>query len=166
LYIYLSAWVKESDNLFYGRKMPKCYSIASTSEDNPSETYPWNWTSLLPALLQQPTVLKQDRQYTYNIILRHVCATFVAAEKQIYSYIYTLWVYVHNLKYPACHVHAPCHLWPVWVYNMFFPHYLIKSMIFKTNKKKWYWMYNVCFGILCDFRLQCFSLWKVLSNIW
>jgi len=31
---------------------------------------------------------------------------------------------VRTLRYPACHAHAPyCHLWPVWLYNIFL-HYL------------------------------------------
>ena len=35
---------------------------------------------------------KQDRQYTYNVILRRVCATIVAVERQ--QVIYILGVYL------------------------------------------------------------------------
>jgi hypothetical protein len=38
--VYFSAWVKECDNLFYNRKIPKSYSIVSNSEDNSSEKLP------------------------------------------------------------------------------------------------------------------------------
>ena len=68
----------------------------------------------------------------YNIILRCICATTVAVEKQ--------WVLhklcVFSLWYPGCNVHAPhYHLWPVLFYN-FFPHYLINSMLFGGGGKE------------------------------
>ena len=43
---------------------------------------------------------------------------------------YIFWVCVCSYRYPACNAHAPyCHLWPVWLYNIF-PHYLINGTIF------------------------------------
>ena len=43
---------------------------------------------------------------------------------------YILWVRVCSLRYPACNAHAPyCHLWPVWLYNIF-PRYLTNGTIF------------------------------------
>jgi hypothetical protein len=42
---------------------------------------------------------------------------------------------VCRLRYPACNAHAPyCHMWPVWLYNIF-PRYLIHSTIFDEGNK-------------------------------
>jgi len=37
---------------------------------------------------------------------------------------YISWVCVCSLRYAACNAHAPCHLWPVRLSNIF-PPYLI-----------------------------------------
>jgi hypothetical protein len=47
---------------------------------------------------------KQDRQCTYNGILRRVRVTIVAVEELEY---YIFWVCVCSLSYPACKAHAP-----------------------------------------------------------
>jgi len=51
-------------------------------------------------------------------------------------------VSVCSLSCPACNAHAPyCHLWPVWIYNIF-RHYLINGTIFEKkllNTKCVFW---------------------------
>jgi len=74
---------------------------------------------------------KQDREYTYNVTLRHVCATIVALEK----------LCVCSLRYPACDAIAPfCRLSPAWLCRIF-PRYLIHSMSFEEllNVKCVFW---------------------------
>jgi len=57
----------------------------------------------------------------YDVTLRSVRATLVAAKKQYYIF----WVCVCSLRCPACSAHAPyCYLWCVWLYNISF-NYLI-----------------------------------------
>jgi len=50
-----------------------------------------------------------------NIIVRHICATTVAVEKQHYIFHACLYLW-----YPECNAHHS-HLWPVQHYNIF-PH--------------------------------------------
>jgi len=81
---------------------------------------------------------KQDRQCTYDIILRRIHATIVWEENQ---YVLHNWVCICRLRYPACNAHVPyCHLWPARLYNIF-PHYLMNGTI---KKKKSYWIQNMC----------------------
>ena len=75
---------------------------------------------------------RQGRQCTYKVTLRRVRATNVAVEKQNVLHILSVSWY-SCISYPAFNVHASyCHLWPVWLCNIF-PHYLIKGTI---KKKK------------------------------
>ena len=95
---------------------------------------------------------QQDSHCTYNVTLRRFRASIVAVEKQ--WVLYTAWVCVCSLRYPACNAHAPyCHLWPAPLYNIF-PHYLINGTIFEkkkcTEQKK-------CFDFLYKFCLKHFS---------
>jgi len=70
-----------------------------------------------------------------------------------------LCVCVCSLSYPACNAHAPyCHLWPVWLCNIFRP-YLITSTIFEGGKK--YWPKNAWFDFLNNF----FSFQEELSEL-
>ena len=49
---------------------------------------------------------------------------------------YILWVCVCSLSYPAGNAHPPytyCHLWPVRLYSIFFPHYLTNGTIYGKN---------------------------------
>jgi len=73
-------------------------------------------------------MLQQDRKCTYNVTFRHVGATSVAVKKAVRI---TYSECVCSLRYLGWNAHAPyCHLWPVWLYNIF-PHYLINSRIKK-----------------------------------
>jgi hypothetical protein len=98
--------------------------------------------------------IQQDRQCTYNVALRRVCATTDAVEKQ--------WV-LHNLslcnctfRYPACNVHVPyCHLWPALLHNVF-PHYLINGTIFGEKATK----HRMCVLIYSTTFVQNFSQFK------
>jgi len=49
--------------------------------------------------------IEQDRQWTYNVTLRHILETIVAVEKLYY--ILCVCVCVGGLSYPACNAHAP-----------------------------------------------------------
>jgi hypothetical protein len=72
----------------------------------------------------------QDRRRTYNVTLRRFVQPLLQWKNSRY---YIFWFCVCSLRYPACNAHAPyCHLWPVRLYNIF-PHYLIKSAIFKKK---------------------------------
>jgi hypothetical protein len=44
----------------------------------------------------------------------------------------TTCVCIGSLRYPACNVHTPYHLWPTPLYNIF-PHYLINGTIFEKS---------------------------------
>jgi len=45
-----------------------------------------------------------------------------------------MWACVCSLRHPERNTHSPyCHLWPVWLYNIF-PHYLTKGTIFEKKK--------------------------------
>jgi len=45
-------------------------------------------------------------------------------------------VCVYSRSYPVCSALASyCHVWPVRLYNIFFPHYLINGVIFENT----YW---------------------------
>jgi len=60
----------------------------------------------------------------YNIILRCVCATIVAVEKQevldiICVFLYSCLSYLAYKSHLFCVV-LYCHPWPVWIYHIFF----------------------------------------------
>jgi hypothetical protein len=75
--------------------------------------------------------LKQDRQCTYNVTMRHVCASIVAVEKQ--WVLHYLGVCIYSLRYQTRNAYVSyCHLWPVPLYNIF-PHYLINSTILEKK---------------------------------
>jgi hypothetical protein len=77
------------------------------------------------------TIWKQDRQCTFIITMRCICATIAAVEKAI-SITYS--GCVCTLTYPACNSNAQYyHLWPVWLYNIL-PHYLINGTTFEKKK--------------------------------
>jgi len=72
--------------------------------------------------------------------MRRVCATIVAVGKHWVSHnlcaCVCVCVCICSLRYSACNVHAQyCHLWPVWLYNIF-PLYLINGTIFGGGEKK------------------------------
>ena len=70
--------------------------------------------------LMQAGVIKRDKQFTYNRMLRRLYTTLFE-------------VYVCSLIYPACNVHAPhCHLWTFPLYFIF-SHYLTKCMILEKK---------------------------------
>jgi len=46
-----------------------------------------------------------------------------------------------------------CHMWPVQLYNIFFPNYPIKSKIVEKNVTE----HKVCFDFFYNFRLKYFS---------
>jgi hypothetical protein len=67
-------------------------------------------------------IIKQGRQCTYNVTLRHGRANILAAEKRYVWYILRV--------IPACNTHAPCcRLWPARLYEIF-PHYLKNGTMF------------------------------------
>ena len=74
---------------------------------------------------------KQDRQCTYNVILRRVRVTIVAVEKLEY---YIFWVCVCSLSYPACKVHAP-----YFVACSVVPYFSTIRHKWKDFRKKSYW---------------------------
>jgi hypothetical protein len=75
----------------------------------------------------------------YNVTLRRIRATIVAAEKQYVSHFPN--TCVCSLRYPACNAHAPyCHLWPLRLYYIA-PHYFINGTFFEKS----YWISNVFF---------------------
>jgi hypothetical protein len=74
--------------------------------------------------------MKQVRQCTYNLTLRHVSEIIVVKEKRWVLHILT----VCNLRYPACNAHAPyCHLWPLWPYLTLH----ITSLTVRLSKKRY-----------------------------
>ena len=65
----------------------------------------------------------------YNVTLRRVRANIVLVAKQCVLHI----LCVCSLRNPAWNAHAlRCHIWPVWLYNIF-PPYLIKSHDFRKS---------------------------------
>jgi len=58
-----------------------------------------------------------------------------------YKY-YIFWVCVCSLRYQACNAHAPCHLRPAPLYNIF-PHYLTNGTVLgkKLSIKCVFWFY-------------------------
>ena len=77
----------------------------------------------------------QDRQCTYNVILRRVYESTVDVEKQKY-YIFLcgctgtgVCLRACSLNFPARNAPPFCHLWPLWLHKNF-PHYLINDTIF------------------------------------
>jgi len=81
---------------------------------------------------------RQDKQCTYNLTLRRVRTTIVAAEKQ--WILHNLSVYIYSFRYPACNAHAPCcRMWRTPLHKIF-PHYLINGTIFgkKVSEHKIY----------------------------
>jgi hypothetical protein len=62
--------------------------------------------------ITRPTkyMVQQDRQCTYNVTLRRICATIVVVEEQYVLHVVRVCVF--SLRYPACNAHAPYyHLW-------------------------------------------------------
>jgi hypothetical protein len=95
---------------------------------------------------------------TYIVTLRRVGVNTVAVKSNKH---YIFWVCVFRLRYPACNARAPyCHLWSVWIYNIF-PHHLIKGMIkirlLNTKCLRWLFLQ------LC---MKHFSFWEEFSEIW
>ena len=78
---------------------------------------------------------KQDRQCTYNVTVRRVCATIVAVEKQwvLHNLSVCVCVCVCSLRCPACNARTPyCYVWPASIYNNF-SHCLINGTIFEER---------------------------------
>ena len=72
---------------------------------------------------------KHNKQYTYNVTMRHIHATTVAVENNKY---YIFQKCDCNLRYPACQAHVPyCHLWPDRLYSIFT--HLINGKIFEKG---------------------------------
>ena len=97
--------------------------------------------------------LRQDRQYTYNVILRRVRAAIVPWKSNEY-YIFQACVCSRN--YPACKAYAPhfiviCRL-PVS--TIFFPRYHINSTILGGKKDI---EHEMCFDFLYDLCLKYLS---------
>jgi len=74
---------------------------------------------------------QEDGQCTYNRTVRRVRATIVAVGKQ--WVLHNLRVCICSLRYPACNGHAPSHLWPTPLHNIF-PRYLTNGTIFFKKK--------------------------------
>jgi hypothetical protein len=97
-------------------------------------------------------------QYTINktgnlCIIQHGGAFKQSLLQWRSSKYYTYWVCVCSPRYPPCNEHAMyCHLWHVWLYNIF-PHYPIKGTIFGKS----YETQNVCFHSLYNFCLKHFT---------
>ena len=61
---------------------------------------------------------EQGRQFTYNVIMRHVRATIVEVETQLI--LHFLRVCVRSLRYLVWNAHPPsCYMWPGCVYHIF-----------------------------------------------
>jgi hypothetical protein len=86
---------------------------------------------------------RQDRQYTYNVILRRVRVVIVAVESNEY---YVFRVRVCSLRYPACNAHVP------YYFVNIFPYYHIKVTI-----KKMFLNTKCVFGFLYSLYLEHFS---------
>ena len=92
--------------------------------------------------LTERALNEKDRQFTYNVTMRRVCASIVAVEKQ--WVLHNMCLCICSLRYPACNTHAPyLHIWPVWFYNIF---HIISSMA-RFSKK------NVL-NTICVFRFS------------
>jgi hypothetical protein len=93
---------------------------------------PLHILGIMSHLHGHPNKREQERQCTYNVTLRQVCATIVVVEKQWVLHI--LRACVCRLRYPACNAHAPyCHLWPAPLYNIFFKLSYIRQDFRKKN---------------------------------
>jgi hypothetical protein len=118
--------------------------------------------------------LTQDRQCTYNVILRRVRATIVALDSNKYC---IFWMCICRLRYPICKAHAPnFHLWPARLCDIL-PNCLIKATIFKKkvierkmcvlifsttfvwtiyhSKRKWTRYEQKWVGLLVEYQLSC-----------
>ena len=84
---------------------------------------------ILQSIHPSHPIPQQDRQHTYNVTLRRVCATIVTVEINKYD-IYQ--VCVCSLRYPACNTHMPyCHLLSARLYNIFFFTLTKKRYVFR-----------------------------------
>ena len=107
------------------------------------------WVSynlLQETMIQQDNIMmitfKQDRQCTYNVIMRHVVQPLLQWESSKY---YVFWQCVCSLRCSAFNVHALyCHLWPDQIYSIF-PHYLTNSMILKLLNIQYVFWFSLQF---------------------
>jgi high-affinity nickel permease len=97
---------------------------------------------------------KQERHYTYKVILCCVTAATVAVDNNKH---YMFWGCFFSLGYSVCIAHMVCYqLWSVSQHSIF-PNYLINDKIF-TKKNSW--TQNVCFEFLYNFALNNFHSTK------
>jgi hypothetical protein len=102
--------------------MQTCKAIARIATDGPLYAY----TDIECLLLPAANVWQDRRLDTFNVTLRRVRATTVAAD-------YIFWVCVCSLRYPARNAHAPhCQLWPVRLYSIF-SYCLIKARFLRVK---------------------------------
>ena len=111
----------------------------------------------------------QDRQWTYNVILRHIHKTTVAVEKQ--QVLNTLSICLYTcLSYPPRKPHLfcaklYCHLWPVWL-NHIFPHYLMNRTIFQKNLLYMKCVFWFSLQILSEtFLILRRIQWDIITNV-
>ena len=65
--------------------------------------------------------------------MRRCSATIVVVGKQFVLYTLRVCVCLYLSSMQCACVVLYCHLWPLWLYNIF-PHYLINDMIFGKKK--------------------------------
>ena len=71
----------------------------------------------------------EDRQFGYNIILRHIRVTIVAVEKQYVLHILSVYLQLELSNMQSSDTLLYCHLQPLSLYHVF-PHNLTNSTIF------------------------------------
>ena len=81
---------------------------------------------------------------------------------------YTFWVCVCSLRYPACNSHAPYfYLWPVRLYDIFFPLYLINGTIFEEKLLKTEYVFLFSLQRLSEtFFIVRRTKWDVVINVY
>jgi len=87
-------------------------------------------------------VLKLKPHKTGNLCVTEQWSMFVFPLLQWKSNkYYIFWVQGCSLRYTACKVLVPNHLWPAWMYNIF-PQYLINGNIKRKiiEYKMWVWI--------------------------
>jgi hypothetical protein len=99
--------------------------------------------------IQNLVTQKQDMQYTYNVILRRVCANCCSGKAGSFTCSESVFVALGRQHINACAILSSL-FFPIY---HTFPHYLIKAPFFKKN----YWTQYMCFDFLYNFCLKQLS---------
>ena len=112
--------------------------------------YPWKWVG------------KSVRNYRYSLRNNpEECTSHLLSRGSLKSFIF--WACVCTLCCTACKAHASCvwcHLWPEWLYYIFFPRYLIKGTIFEER----FFNINCVFSFCLQVLYETFLFMKIMQH--